>query len=72
MVPGTFAHGVVVLEDNTTFISMTPQPYSPGDERGIRWNALGIDFGLEHPIVTDKDQSWPSLREVIEEIERTK
>jgi len=67
MIPGAFAHGVIVLEDNTTFLSMTPQPYSPGDERGIRWDTLGVDFGLERPIVTEKDQSWPSLQEIIQQ-----
>ena len=67
MIPGAFAHGVIVLDDNTTFLSMTPQAYSPGDERGIRWNTLGVDFGLERPIVTEKDQSWPSLQEIIQQ-----
>lgn len=68
MIPGTFAHGVIALEDHTTFLNMSPQPYSPGDERGVRWDSLGVDFGLSHPIVTEKDQSWPSLRDVIQQI----
>ena len=68
MIPGAFAHGVIILENNTTFLSMTPQPYSPGDERGIRWDTLGVDFGLEHPIVTEKDKSWPSLQEIIQQV----
>lgn len=67
MIPGAFAHGVIVLEDNTNFLSMTPQPYSPGDERGVRWDTLGVDFGLDRPIVTEKDQSWPSLHVVIQQ-----
>lgn len=65
LIPGAFAHGVIVLEDHTSFISMSPQPYSPGDERGVRWDTLGVDFRLEHPLVTEKDQAWPSLDEVI-------
>lgn len=68
MIPGVFAHGVIILEDNTTFLSMTPQPYSPGDERGIKWDTLGVDFGLERPIVTEKDQAWPSLQEIIHQV----
>lgn len=67
MIPGAFAHGVIVLEDNTNFLSISPQPYSPGDERGIRWDTIGIDFGLERPIVSEKDQAWPSLKEIIEQ-----
>ena len=68
MIPGTFAHGVIILEDHTTFLNMTPQPYSPGDERGVRWDTLGVDFGLSRPLVTEKDQSWPSLEDVIKQI----
>ena len=65
IIPGSFAHGVIVLDDNTTFLSMTPQPYSPGEERGLRWDTLGVDFGLSNPIVSEKDQLWPALSDVI-------
>jgi dTDP-4-dehydrorhamnose 3,5-epimerase len=68
LIPGAFAHGVIVLEDHTSFISMSPQPYSPGDERGVRWDTLGVDFAIAHPVVTEKDQSWPSLQDVINQI----
>jgi dTDP-4-dehydrorhamnose 3,5-epimerase len=68
LIPGAFAHGVIVLEDHTTFINMSPQPYSPGDERGVRWNTLGVDFGISHPIVTEKDQAWPPLDYVINQL----
>lgn len=68
MIPGGFAHGVIALEDDTTFLSMTPQPYSPGDERGIRWDSLGVNFGIASAKVTAKDLAWPSLSEVIEQM----
>ncbi len=68
MIPGAFAHGVIVLDNNTTFLSITPQAYLPGEERGIRWDTLGVDFGLQRPIVTEKDQSWPSLQEIIQQL----
>lgn len=64
-IPGSFAHGVIILEENTTFINMTSQPYSPGDERGIRWDSLGIKFPIKDPIVSEKDKSWPSLEEIL-------
>lgn len=65
VIPGNFAHGVIILEDNTSFMSISPQPYSPGDERGVRWDTLGIDFGISEFIVSEKDKSWPSLANVI-------
>lgn len=70
IIPGGFAHGVISLENNTNFINMSPQPYSPDDERGIRWDTLGVDFGLKNPIVTEKDKSWPSLQQVIQQANR--
>ncbi|AIA30885.1 dTDP-4-dehydrorhamnose 3,5-epimerase family protein [Leptospirillum ferriphilum] len=60
-IPGTFAHGVIILEENTTFMNMSPTPYSPGDERGIRWDSLGIKIPFQHPIVSEKDNSLPPL-----------
>ncbi len=68
LIPGEFAHGVIILEDNTSFLSLMPQAYSPSDERGIRWDTLGLDIGVCCPIVSLKDQSWPSLKEVIQQI----
>lgn len=70
LVPGAFAHGVIVLDDQTTFLSMSPQPYSPGDERGIRWDSLGFDFGISNPLVTEKDKAWPTLDEIIDRAKR--
>jgi len=66
-IPGAFAHGVVILEDQTNFISISPQPYSPGDERGIRWDTLGIDFGISEPNITAKDLAWPSLMDILDQ-----
>lgn len=68
LIPGAFAHGVIVLDDHTTFMSISPKPYSPGDERGVRWDTLGVDFRISNPVVTEKDKSWPSLSDVINQM----
>jgi len=68
LIPGAFAHGVIILDNQTTFISISPQAYSPGDERGVRWDTLGIDFGINNPIITNKDSNWPSLTDVINQL----
>jgi dTDP-4-dehydrorhamnose 3,5-epimerase-like enzyme len=69
MIPGFIAHGVIVLENDTTFMSISPQPHSPGDERGISCNTLGIDFGISNPLVTEKNKSLPPLIDVINLLE---
>jgi dTDP-4-dehydrorhamnose 3,5-epimerase len=38
--------------------------YAPRDERGVIWNdrELAIDWPIEKPILSEKDQALPSLR----------
>jgi dTDP-4-dehydrorhamnose 3,5-epimerase len=50
LVPRGFAHGFVVLEDDTTFAYKVDNYYSPECDRGIAFDdsALGIDWLLAH------------------------
>lgn len=68
LVPAAFAHGVVILEDDTTYVNISPQPYSPGDERGIRFDSLNVSFPIDDPIVSEKDMKWPSLYETLDRL----
>lgn len=56
-IPPGFAHGFVALEEETVFQYKCTAPYAPESERTILWNdpVLGIDWGVEEPIVSDKD-----------------
>ena len=47
-VPPGFAHGFLVLEDDTHFLYKTTDYYAQDCERAIAWNdpALGIDWPL--------------------------
>lgn len=59
-VPIGFAHGFVALEE-TIFVYKCTDFWSKESESGIRWNdpVLNIDWGLENPIVSEKDQILP-------------
>jgi len=50
LVPRGFAHGFVVLEDDTIFAYKVDNYYSPKNDRGILFSdeALGIDWKLSH------------------------
>ncbi|GAB3227449.1 dTDP-4-dehydrorhamnose 3,5-epimerase [Algoriphagus aestuariicola] len=63
-VPVGFAHGFSVLED-AVFVYKCSNYYNKPAEGGILWNdpALGIDWQVEEPIVSDKDKQWISLEE---------
>lgn len=59
-VPRGFAHGFVVLEDDTIFSYKVDNKYAPEFEDGILWNDsdLNIDWQLNGvvPLLSEKDQ----------------
>jgi dTDP-4-dehydrorhamnose 3,5-epimerase len=58
-VPPGFAHGFVVLKDNTEFLYKTTDYYAPQHERCIRWDdaTIGIEWPMtQTPILSGKDQ----------------
>ena len=58
-IPPGFAHGFVVLKDNTEFLYKTTDYYAPQYERCIRWDdpAIGIEWPVSQPpILSVKDQ----------------
>lgn len=66
-IPRGFAHGFVVLEDNTIFSYKCDNFYNKSSESGIIYNdvALNIDWGIpeERLIISEKDKGLPALRE---------
>jgi len=62
-VPPGFAHGYLVLSDRADIVYKVTAEYSPELERGIRWDdpALGIDWPVIDPIISEKDQDQPAL-----------
>ena len=67
LVPRGFAHGFVVLEDDTVFAYKVDNYYSPECDRGIAFDdeALNIDWILNHDELnlSAKDKVQPKLNE---------
>jgi len=65
LVPRGFAHGFVVLEEDTVFAYKVDNYYSPENDRGILFSdeALGIDWKILHDNLnlSDKDTKQPRL-----------
>ncbi len=59
-VPVGFAHGFVALEE-TIFVYKCTEFWNKEAESGLRWNdpSLQISWGIDNPIVSDKDQILP-------------
>ena len=64
-VPELFAHGYQALQDDSEVAYQVSEFYTPGQEGGLRYNdpRLGIDWPQEVTSVSDKDSSWPLLKE---------
>jgi dTDP-4-dehydrorhamnose 3,5-epimerase len=67
LVPRGFAHGFVVLEDDTIFAYKVDNYYSPENDRGIAFDdaSLNIDWILNHDELklSPKDTKQPKLSE---------
>ena len=62
-IPDMFAHGNQALTDDVELFYLVGEFYTPGCERGVRYDdpAIGIDWPLPVTVITDKDRSWPLL-----------
>jgi dTDP-4-dehydrorhamnose 3,5-epimerase len=70
LIPRGFAHGFLVLEDDTTFAYKVDNYYSPQSDRGILFSdeSLGIDWKLSDKelMLSDKDKIQPKLNDIKE------
>ncbi len=64
-VPVGYAHGFVVLSETADFTYQCSDLYYADDDRGIIWNdsELDIDWPVDLPSLSDKDQKLPTLAE---------
>ena len=65
-IPPGFAHGFCVLSNSADFQYKCTDYYRPDDEGGVLWNdpAIGIDWPITVPQLSDKDLHFTSLNEL--------
>ncbi|MBW2528768.1 MAG: dTDP-4-dehydrorhamnose 3,5-epimerase [Deltaproteobacteria bacterium] len=68
-VPVGFAHGYAVLSDVAEFQYKCSWYYLPDEEAGFRWNDpdVGVEWPIDAPILSNRDQTSPCLRELFPE-----
>lgn len=64
-VPSWCAHGFCVISETAEVVYLTSTEYAPAEEAGIVWNdpALGIEWPLRHPVLSERDKAWPAFTE---------
>ncbi|MGK5091970.1 dTDP-4-dehydrorhamnose 3,5-epimerase [Deltaproteobacteria bacterium TL4] len=65
-VPAGFAHGYCTLAPGTEVMYKVDDYYAPECENGLIWNDpdIGIQWPVSNPILSEKDQHLPRLREL--------
>ena len=67
LIPRGFGHGFLTLTDEVEFLYKADNPYAPEADGGIRWNdpEIGVDWGIEDPILSEKDSKLPFLQDAV-------
>ena len=63
-IPPGFAHGFLTLEDKTLFSYKCTNYYSKEHEMDLLWNDVDLDirWGIENPIISEKDKNANSFK----------
>jgi dTDP-4-dehydrorhamnose 3,5-epimerase len=62
-IPIGCAHGFLSLQDNSYTVYLQSTMRSAAHEAGIRFDSFGYDWGIEKPILSKRDQEFPTLIE---------
>jgi dTDP-4-dehydrorhamnose 3,5-epimerase len=59
-VPELFAHGYLALTDGAEVVYQVGEFYTPGYERGLRYDdpAFGIEWPMPITVISEKDAAW--------------
>jgi dTDP-4-dehydrorhamnose 3,5-epimerase len=65
-VPEGFLHGFITLEPDTRVAYKVTAYYSKPHDGAVAWNDpdLGVDWGCDAPVLSDKDAAAPRLRDI--------
>lgn len=58
-IPTGCAHGYRVISDGAIVMYMATQEHSPKDDTGIKYDSFGFDWGIDNPIISEKDANLP-------------
>jgi len=65
-IPRGFGHAFITLTNDAEVVYKTDNYYSPEHDGAISWSDpdIGIDWGIDKPMLSEKDSKAPLLKEV--------
>lgn len=60
-VPKGFLHGFLTLTEDCEVQYKCTDYYAPDCDGAVRWDSVGIDWGVRDPILSDKDAAAPGF-----------
>ncbi|MGU3454639.1 dTDP-4-dehydrorhamnose 3,5-epimerase family protein [Methylobacterium fujisawaense] len=60
-IPEGCAHGFAVRSGEAKLLYLVTSVHAPAADAGIRWDSFGFDWGIPHPILSDRDRAHHAL-----------
>ncbi|MGZ3214961.1 dTDP-4-dehydrorhamnose 3,5-epimerase [Paracoccus sp. T5] len=60
-IPAGFLHGFVTREPDTEIVYKCTDHYDRASDGAVAWDSLGIDWGVDDPVLSDKDRAAPAF-----------
>lgn len=60
-IPAGFLHGFVTRAPDSELVYKCTDHYAPECDGAVRWDSLGIDWGVTEPVLSDKDRAAPAF-----------
>ncbi|SCY26894.1 dTDP-4-dehydrorhamnose 3,5-epimerase [Paracoccus tibetensis] len=60
-VPAGCLHGFVTREPDTEVVYKCTDFFDAGSDGAVRWDSLGIEWGVDEPVLSDKDSRAPAF-----------
>ncbi|WP_198120623.1 dTDP-4-dehydrorhamnose 3,5-epimerase [Massilia rhizosphaerae] len=65
MIPKGMAHGFLALTDDVLMAYKVTTVYAAQNDKGIRWDSLGFDWGVTDPIISARDRDHPAFADFV-------
>ena len=56
------AHGFLTLSESATVLYIMDQTFYKEADSGLMWNSFGFDWGIENPIISEKDTNLKEFK----------